>query len=108
MTISESMTLSTPRRALTENIDVRAIILPACLIALGTLPLLALQARALWDRPHLQAFPFAVTGGLVLAWMGTRHLGPLQPGLQRLTLAGLGFCWVLLALAGLVAWPWLG
>jgi exosortase len=108
MTISEPMTLSTPRRASTENTNVRAIILPACLIAFGILPLVALQARALWDRPHLQAFPFAVAGGLVLAWMGTRRLGPLQPGLPRLTLASLGLCWVLLGIAGLVAWPWLG
>lgn len=108
MTIGETMTLSTPRRALIENRDVRTIILPACLIALGFLPLVALQARALWDRPHLQAFPFAVAGGLVLAWMGTRLLGPLRPGSRRLTLAGLGLCWVLVALAGLVAWPWLG
>jgi exosortase len=83
-------------------------LVPASLLALGFLPLVVLQARALWDRPHCRAFPFAVVGGLVLARLSTRQLGPLQPGTGRLTLAGLGSCLALLSAAGITAWPWLG
>jgi exosortase len=108
MTTSAIRSILIPARARREPPVGAPALVPACLLALGFLPLVALQARALWDRPHCQAFPFAVLGGLVLTRLSTRQLGPLQPGTGPLTLAGLGLCWALLALAALSAWPWLG
>jgi exosortase len=108
MTISENRSIFVPRRVRQEWPEATTTLFPACLLALGFFPLAVLQARSLWDRPHCRAFPFAVVGGLVLARLSTRSLGLLRPGPGRLTLAGLGLCWALLAVAVLSAWPWLG
>src|SRR5262245_52443472 len=108
MTTTAIRSILMPPRAPREQTAATSAIVPACLLALGFFPLVVLQARALWDRPHCRAFPFAVVGGLVLTRLSTRQLGPLQPGTGRLTLAGLGFCLVLLSAAGVSAWPWLG
>lgn len=82
--------------------------LAPCLIALGFAPLVFLHARGLWDRPHLQAYPFAVAGGLYLCRMATRGLGQLNRGARPLSLAAMLACAVLLMLAALSAWTWLG
>ncbi|MBV9124131.1 MAG: exosortase U [Planctomycetes bacterium] len=86
----------------------RAALGPPVLVALGFAPLVLLQARSLWDRPQLQAFPLAVAGGVVLAWLAARSLGPLTPGSRGLALAGAGLSGAVLVAAGLTAWPWLG
>ena len=86
----------------------RAALGPPVWIALGFAPLAVLQARALWDRPHLQGYPLAVVGGLVLARLATRSLGPLAPGAPVASWAGAGLSGALLVVAAVTAWPWLG
>jgi exosortase len=86
----------------------RPSLVPPMLVALGFLPLVALQARSLWDRPHLQAFPLAVAGGLVLARRATRTLGPLEPGALIPALTSVAIGGAMLVVAAIAAWPWLG
>jgi exosortase len=78
------------------------------LIALGFVPLVVIQARSLWDRPHLQAFPLAVLGGIVLARLATRRLGLLVPGATDRSMTAVLLCGATLALAAFSSWAWLG
>jgi exosortase len=108
MTTIDTRPRSRPPGVLDRWGAARLAIVPALALAVGFLPMALLQARSLWDRPHLQGFPLALIGSLVLARMATRGLGALQPGPNRSVVGALGFCWLLLAVAGLTAWPWLG
>ncbi len=77
-------------------------------MVLAYLPLLVLQTRSLLDSPHYRAFPMALVGSVVLAWLATRTLGLLEPGGRGVVLPAVGFCGCVLAVAGLTVWPWLG
>jgi exosortase len=83
-----------------------AAALPALLIALAFLPILALFARDLWSRAHYQFFPLLVPGAAALGWRSCRRLGSLEPGSAGWSLGGAVVAWLLLALAVAVITPW--
>ena len=97
-----------PRRTAMDWQKAKPLLVPFGLVILAYLPLLILQTRSLWDSPHYGAFPVALAASLVLAWISTRTLGPLEPGSRLAVLPAVGFCGILLTVAGLAAWPWLG
>src|SRR6185295_14152927 len=71
----------------------------ALIVLLSFGPILFLHAQRLWALPHYQFFPFAVAGAFVLAWSRWRDAGPIVPGDELATVAGIGACWLLLGAA---------
>ena len=77
-------------------------------VGLAHLPLLSAHIYLLSQRPQYEFYPLVPLGAAVLLWSRGRRLGLLEPGeagrANRLYLAA----WTVLALAGVLVWPWLG
>lgn len=80
----------------------------AIVATLAHLPLLTQHAAWLWQRPHYQFFPLVLIGAGVLAVTRIRTGSLGRPRSTAIAAAGFSASWLLLALADLLASPWLG